>query len=181
MIGAAREIIRERGYHAMSLAEVVERSAAPRGSLYYHFPQGKQQIAAETAGIHAGEQLAEIRRLADAATSPADLISGYVNRARDGMVASGYGRGCAIAPLVAETSAELSEASRLGFTRIIETIAFQLIVLGLGNAAALELAHAVIAGVQGAEVTSRALRGPEPFEAVRGVLVARAQVHPEGP
>ncbi len=178
MIGAAREIIRERGYHAMSLAEVVQRSAAPRGSVYYHFPNGKEQLAAEMAGRHAGEQLDEIRRLADAASSAADLVGGYVDRARDGMIANGYGRGCAIAPLVTEVgtaSEELGRASRREFTRIIEAIAFQLIVLGLGNAAARELAHAVIAAVEGAEITSRALRSPEPFDAVRGVLVERSR------
>ncbi|MEV0066356.1 TetR/AcrR family transcriptional regulator [Amycolatopsis sp. NPDC050768] len=177
MIGAAREIIRERGYRAMSLAEVVQRSAAPRGSLYYHFPQGKQQIAAETAGVHAGEQLAEIRRLAGAATSAADLVGGYMDRARDGMIASGYGRGCAIAPLVTEVgeaSEELGEACRLGFTEIVEAIAVQFVVFGLGDTAAVGLAHAVIAAVQGAEITSRALRSPEPFDAVRSVLVERA-------
>ncbi|MEV4604687.1 TetR/AcrR family transcriptional regulator [Amycolatopsis sp. NPDC049253] len=183
MIGAAREIIRERGYHAMSLSEVVERSAAPRGSLYYHFPQGKQQIAAETAGIHAGEQLGEIRRLAGEATSAADLVRGYVDRAREGMIASGYGRGCAIAPLVTgvgEASGGLGEACRLGFTEIVDAIAVQFVAFGLGATAATELAHAVLAGVQGAEITSRALRSPEPFDAVRSALVECARLHAAG-
>jgi TetR/AcrR family transcriptional repressor of lmrAB and yxaGH operons len=37
-----------------------------------------------------------------------------------------------------------------------------------------ELAHAVIASVQGAMITSRALHSPEPYDAVRTVLVSQA-------
>ncbi len=178
MIGAARQLIRERGYHATALADVLERSAAPRGSVYYHFPEGKAQVAAEAAEIHAQEQINEINRMAGASPSAEHLVRTYVDLAREGMVNSHYQRGCAIAPLVievGEASDELGDAARRGFSAIIEGMAFQLIVLGVENAAAREFAHAVLAAVEGALVTSRALRSPEPFNAVQAMLTARAR------
>ena len=47
--------------------------------------------------------------------------------------------------------------------------------VGVENAAARELAHAVVAAVEGAMVTARALRSPEPFDAVRVILADRAR------
>ena len=40
MVRAAIELFGERGYAATSFADILERSAAPRGSIYHHFPGG---------------------------------------------------------------------------------------------------------------------------------------------
>lgn len=177
MVDAARQLIRERGYHAMALSDVLARSSTPRGSVYHHFPGGKAQIAREVAATHARAQIEEIDRLAESAGSPADLIGLYVGRAREGLVASGYSRGCALAPLVIEGSEsfdEMGDASLRAFTLIIEALAFKLIALGLDHARAQELAHAVIAAVQGALVTSRALRSVDAFVAISAMLTEHA-------
>ena len=42
MVSAARRLFREHGYHGTSLSDVVSESAAPRGSLYFNFPGGKE-------------------------------------------------------------------------------------------------------------------------------------------
>lgn len=177
MVEAARQLIRERGYHAIALSDVLARSSAPRGSIYYHFPEGKAQIATEVAASHARAQVEEINRLAESARSPADLVGLYVGRAREELEASGFSRGCAIAPLViegGEFSDEIENASRRALTLIIEALELQLTVLGLEKAAARELANAVIAAVEGALVTSRALRGVDAFAAISVMLTERA-------
>ncbi|WP_432845668.1 TetR/AcrR family transcriptional regulator [Amycolatopsis sp. CA-161197] len=178
MVGAARQLIREHGYSAMALSDVVERSASPRGSIYHHFPEGKVQMAAEAAEEHTREQVDMINRLAGEAATAEDLVRAYVDLASEGMQTSGYGRGCTIAPLVIEigdSSEELGAASRRAFFLMVETLALQLVVLGADAAGARELAHATVAGVEGAMVTSRALRSTEPFDAVRDVVASRAQ------
>ncbi|MGW4490173.1 TetR/AcrR family transcriptional regulator [Amycolatopsis sp. NPDC004368] len=179
MVGAARQLIREHGFHSMALSDVVERSASPRGSVYYHFPQGKVQMAAEAAEAHTREQVDLITALAGEASAPEDLVRAYVEAAREGMLTSDYGRGCTIAPLVLEVgqaSEELGAASRRAFLLMVETMALRLVVLGADPADAHELAHATVAGVEGAMVTSRALRSPEPFDAVRDTVADRARM-----
>jgi TetR/AcrR family transcriptional repressor of lmrAB and yxaGH operons len=47
MIHAAAELFRQRGYHATTFSDVVRESGAPRGSTYFHFPGGKQELARE--------------------------------------------------------------------------------------------------------------------------------------
>jgi hypothetical protein len=94
------------------------------------------------------------------------------------MVDSDYGRGCGVAPLVTEgaarESAEVGDTARRAFSEMTGRLAFHFVAFGVDQAAARELAHAVIAGVQGAMVTSRALQSPAPYDAVRTVLVSQA-------
>ena len=175
MVEAAKQLIRERGHGATAFADVLERSGAPRGSVYYHFPEGKSQLVIEAAQAHAHEQVQIIDRVAQDATSAAGFIDAYLGLARDGMAASGYSRGCGIAPLVIEGSEEpdeMGEASRRGFSEITSRLAFHLVTFGVDQAAARVLADAVMAGAEGALVTSRALRSPAPWDSLRVALAA---------
>ena len=45
MIKTALLLFREKGYHGVGLAEILEQSGAPKGSFYHHFPGGKQELA----------------------------------------------------------------------------------------------------------------------------------------
>src|ERR1700749_5064875 len=47
MLISAAEVMRERGAAGVTIDEVLARSGAPRGSVYHHFPEGRNQILAE--------------------------------------------------------------------------------------------------------------------------------------
>lgn len=179
MVQAARQLIRERGYHATAISDVLERSGAPRGSVYFHFPDGKPQLAMEAAEVHTNEQVQYVDRAAEQADSAEALVEVYLDLAREGMVDSDYSRGCGIAPLVVEAaeqeSAEIGDVSRRGIAAITDRLAFHFADLGLDGEAAGQLADAVMAGTEGALVTSRALRSPAPFDAVRAAMVSYAR------
>ncbi|WP_203924819.1 TetR/AcrR family transcriptional regulator [Rugosimonospora africana] len=178
MVEAAKQLIRQRGYEATAFSDVLKLSEAPRGSVYFHFPGGKAQLAMAAAEAHAHDQVVIIDAAAERAGSAAELIERYVDLGREGMVASDYARGCGIAPLVvdgaARESADVGETSRRTFAQMIDRLAFHFIVLGIDQEAARVLADAVIAGVEGAMVTARALHSPTPFDAVRAALVSLA-------
>jgi AcrR family transcriptional regulator len=178
MVQAAKQLIRERGYNATAFSDVLEVSGAPRGSVYFHFPGGKTQLAMEAAEAHAHEQVAIIDQAAEQTGSAAGFIEAYFDLARDNMVLSGYARGCGIAPLVmegaAQESREVDETSRRAFTEMIDRLAFHFVGFGVDRTAARSLADAVMAGAEGAMITSRALRDPGPFDAVRATLTSHA-------
>src|ERR1700740_131834 len=56
-VAAPAELLRRQGYAASGVNEIVARSGAPRGSLYFHFPGGKEELAV-AAIEQSGTQLA---------------------------------------------------------------------------------------------------------------------------
>ncbi len=44
ILTAAQRLFRKRGYHATGLADILTLAQAPKGSLYHHFPGGKEAI-----------------------------------------------------------------------------------------------------------------------------------------
>jgi TetR/AcrR family transcriptional regulator, lmrAB and yxaGH operons repressor len=177
MVTAARQLFRERGYHATALSDVWELSGTPRGSVYFHFPGGKTQLAVEVAEAYARDQTDQIKRAAHAAESVAELVCAYVTAIRDNFIKSNYLAGCTVAPLVLEGANESDEpamAGRAAISTMIETLAAEFATLGMGRANGRELAEAVIAGIEGALVTGRAIQSSTPFDAVLGALKSRA-------
>jgi TetR/AcrR family transcriptional regulator, lmrAB and yxaGH operons repressor len=177
MVVAARRLFREHGYLGTALSDVVTESAAPRGSIYFHFPGGKEELATEVTLLHASDRIAQINRAAAATTTAAQLIEVFMGRERDDLVASGYREGCAVAPIVIEStpaSDQLSDAARRAFQDLIATLAARFTEKGLPHERALQLATNVWTSVEGALILSRVLRSPEPFDMAIALLTATA-------
>jgi AcrR family transcriptional regulator len=178
MLQAAKQLFRERGYNATAFSDVLKLSGAPRGSIYFHFPDGKTQLAIEVAQLHADDQIEIIDRAADQSGTAAELVERYVDLGREGMIASQYSRGCAIAPLVIEgattESDQLADISRRTFAEMIDRLAFHFTQYGVDPTAAHSLADAAVAAVEGAMITSRAGNTPTPYDAVKAALTGYA-------
>jgi TetR/AcrR family transcriptional repressor of lmrAB and yxaGH operons len=177
MISAARRLFREHGYHGTALSEVITESAAPRGSLYFHFPGGKEELATEVALLHAAEAIAHVNRVAGATDTPAELIAGFMGRFRDELVASDYREGCAMAPIVIEatpSSAPLSDVSRRAFTDVIAVLAARLTDKEVPSDRATVLATNTVTAMEGALILARVLRSTEPFDGAIATLSASA-------
>ena len=77
ILSAAVRLFRQQGYAATGLAEILEISGAPKGSLYHYFPGGKPEIG-EKAIVRAGEVVeATLRDLDSQCGSVGDLVSAY--------------------------------------------------------------------------------------------------------
>lgn len=48
ILNTAAFLFQKNGYHATGLNEIIKESSTPKGSLYYHFPNGKEELAAAT-------------------------------------------------------------------------------------------------------------------------------------
>lgn len=177
MVRAAIELLRERGYAATSFHDVLERSAAPRGSIYHHFPDGKAQLVAEAVRQYSD---ATLRRLAAAATrgSSVETVGLFLDVTRDGLRASDFRAGCAVAAVVLDTTPE--DAVLLSLTaaafrawREILTEAFQRD--GLPPVRARSLAALVVAAVEGALILARAERDLAPVDDVAAELLTHVR------
>lgn len=178
MIAAARRLFREHGYFGTALSDVVAESSAPRGSLYFHFPGGKEELATEVALLHSADAIAHINRAAGTTGTAAELIAAFLGRPRDELIASDYREGCAVAPIVIEStpaSAQLTDTARRGFQDLIATLAARLNEKGIPESQARQLALNAVTAMEGALILSRVLRSPEPFDAAIAELAASTE------
>jgi AcrR family transcriptional regulator len=168
MIVSTALLIRERGARATSLDAILEHSRAPRGSIYHHFPGGREQLLRE-ATDYAGEFVA--RRLERAsAEDPLGAIDRLLDDYRANLVASDFRAGCpvvAVAVESAEDGPDLRDHVVGAFDRWRKILARGFVASGIDAARADELALLVIAAFEGALIVSRAYRDLAPLESVR--------------
>src|SRR6478735_1017848 len=75
LIDAAALLFRRQGYAATGVNQILEAADVKAGSLYHHFPNGKQQLAAAVVESAGGEIERLLRRFLDSDASVA-LIEG---------------------------------------------------------------------------------------------------------
>src|SRR5258707_12057717 len=103
-------------------------------------------------------------RAAATTRTAAELIAAFIGRERDDLVSSNYREGCAMAPIVIEStpaSDQLSDATRRAFQYLIATLAARLTEKVLTHDRAVQLATNVWTSVEGALILSRVLRSPD--------------------
>lgn len=168
MLDSAIALFRERGVAATSLRDVVEHGGAPRGSIYHHFPGGKEQLAREAtqqAGDFIGSLIAGV-----AGNDPAGAIERFVGYWRSTLTLADFHDGCPVA------SAALSEEARVtagaAFTAWEQSLADGIAARGVPAQRATSLATLAIASVEGALIMARAQRSDEPLRRVGRELAA---------
>jgi TetR/AcrR family transcriptional repressor of lmrAB and yxaGH operons len=175
MIHAAAELFCQRGYHATTFSDVVRESGAPRGSTYFHFPGGKQELARE-AIARAGDQIEEmVDQAARHADDPGSLVRALAQILASRLERSGYQSGCAIATMVLELAPRDEEFSAdfdSVFARWRAALVTRFEPLGLAPDRAAVLADLTISAFEGALILSRAARSTEPFKTTTEALIS---------
>jgi TetR/AcrR family transcriptional repressor of lmrAB and yxaGH operons len=174
-IRTAGRLFQEQGYAATGLTEIIERSGAPKGSFYFHFSGGKEQLAVE-ALTAAGEAVAAaLRDLAARSPDPARLVRGHVALQERMLEGSGYRQGCPIATVTLEMASEsepIRTAAASAFATWTGILAEYLTGHGYRPAEAARLAEHVIATVEGALLLARAQRSTKPLRNAARCLTA---------
>src|ERR1700757_294097 len=74
IIEAAILLMRRSGLSGAGINEIVAESRAPKGSIYYFFPQGKRQIVSEALAVYAKRGLAAWGQALSTAEEPGRKI-----------------------------------------------------------------------------------------------------------
>jgi AcrR family transcriptional regulator len=171
MVRGAASLIRTRGVNATSFSDVLAESGAPRGSIYYHFPKGKEQLAGDAIRWTSERVLAHQR--ACRATTPAGVLDCFIDMWRQVVVASGGTAGCVVAGVAIDTTADdraLSDVVRATFRSWVDLLSEQLAAVGLPARRASRIAVATVAGMEGALILCRAEGNSGPLETVAAEL-----------
>jgi TetR/AcrR family transcriptional repressor of lmrAB and yxaGH operons len=157
LIDSAARLFRRQGYAATGVNQILEAADVKAGSLYHHFPDGKQELAAavvDRVGADIGRRL---RGLLDSGLPVTDIVDGWIDLMAAGL-ASDQRDGCPIEPIATESvnaSAQMRAASARAFGNWCDAVADRLRVDGWPRKDADQTALAVIALVEGALILSR--------------------------
>lgn len=166
MIVSAALLVRERGARATSIDDVLAHSGAPRGSVYHHFPGGRDELLRE-ATRYAGRFVAG--RIAPG-DDPLAAFDAFVDGYRRDLLASGFRTGCPVVAVAIEARDEdddpIRDEAAAAFATWRDRLADVFTAAGVAPQRASSLALTAIAAIEGAIVLCRAARDIAPLDAV---------------
>lgn len=173
MLATTARLLQRRGYHGTSLNDVLAESGAPRGSLYFHFPGGKDELVIEATRATIAETTAYLRELLGSGVSPARAVRSFVDEVARLMAASDYTFGCPVAPVILDDvggSDELETLCREALEEWIGQFREAFVRAGIPGKRAESLALLVESSVEGLLLIARACRDIAPMTTVAGEL-----------
>lgn len=165
MIAATARLLATRGLEGASLAEILEAAQAPRGSMYHHFPGGKDELVAEAIDLAGRRSMETMDGLEG--QSPGAIAQRFLDGWRQLLVRTHYRAGCAVVATTVATQSDvvLGHADSV-FASWIERLTELFVAGGIPAPAASDLATWLLAASEGAVVISRAQRDIRPFDIV---------------
>ncbi|MDL9948155.1 TetR/AcrR family transcriptional regulator [Gordonia sp. ABSL11-1] len=175
ILAATAELYRRQGMSATGLKQISAMSGAPFGSIYHHFPGGKEAISAEvirSEGVRYGNLVVAQLVLTDPATGIPEL---FQNAGR-AMQAQDYSEACSIETIaleVASTNESLRQESATVFEHWLTVLAQWFGQLHISDEQCRRLALTTLTALEGAFVLCRTLRSVDPIIAAgHGVQAA---------
>jgi TetR/AcrR family transcriptional repressor of lmrAB and yxaGH operons len=176
LIAATCDLLEAQGYHATGLSQILAASGAPKGSLYYYFPKGKEALAAEAVERSARQVAERIARNLAGAPSPGPGLRALADRIAEAVEQTGFRAGGPLMTVALETatgSERLNLVCREAYERLQGAFAAWLAGYGLQPARAGELATFITASLEGGILLSRVAHSGDPLRRI-GVELARA-------
>lgn len=166
-------LLRERGYAATGINEVISASGAPKGSLYFHFPGGKEEVASLALEAAGDEMCIAIRAVLFNSKTVREGIRQVFAMIIAELEQTDFRAGCPMGTVAAESpdAPRVVESVNRVFGQWQSLIKDRLAQTGLRPRRAEELAEFVLAQFEGSLVLAKARRTSKPLlSAVREIV-----------
>lgn len=160
------ELLEVQGYHATGLNQILAASGAPKGSLYYYFPEGKEELTAEAirrTGLLVATRIKEGLASSD---DPYEAIRTFINGIAYHVEASGFRAGGPLMIVAMETaisSERLNNACREAYQLLQDAFQAKLSASGYSHVRATQLATFVMSTIEGGIIVSRTNHSGDPL------------------
>ncbi|PSK95395.1 TetR family transcriptional regulator [Murinocardiopsis flavida] len=178
IVASAQVLLRRQGYQGTGLSQIIDASGAPRGSVYYLFPGGKEQIAVEAVAASAVEFDHLIGTAFDATDSLPEWIGAMARHFTESLDGTGYRDGCPITTITLDSvpgSAALTDACRAAYETWAGSLTRALAHYGVPGTEARSIALFILTSLEGSLVLCRAYQSTDPLtDAARHILTVLA-------
>lgn len=175
MIEATARLLRQRGYHGTSLNDILGASGAPRGSLYFHFPGGKDQLVIEVTRASVADVTERLGAALLEESDPAVAVHHIYQSVARMLEENEFSLGCPVAPVVLDAPndvPDLVEICRSAFEQWIGLLRQAFVRAGVPERRAQALALLVESSLEGLMVIARATRDRTPVNTVADEVAA---------
>jgi len=173
LIRTAANLFRSRGYHGVGLSELLTEANAPKGSLYHHFPKGKEELSAAAITYSGTQMLAALKKLIDKSGNPIEGLYAFFDYYIDQLEESGFKKGCPLATVSLETASGVpmvQQACKKAFDDIQNLLQQNLQMHGASKKKAEQLATLTVASFEGSLLLSKARNETTPIKLMRDQL-----------
>lgn len=181
-VAATSKLLQTRGYHGASIKEIAREAGAPIGSLYFLFPEGKDQLVVEALAASADGVVAALRGVLADHHTPRAVVTAYVGVIQWLLTETDYTGGCPIATVALEVAPHniaIADTIAAAFNAWTAELRTALRRTGLNLANAKLLASMSLAAVEGALVIARSKRTPDVFDDItKGLAKLADQLMP---
>lgn len=175
IIQTASDLIENQGYHATGMNEIVRESGAPKGSIYYHFPDGKDGITAEAVRYAAQNVAERIRTNLAEKQDPAESIQAFLETIAHYVEVSGFHSGgplTIVASETATTNETLNQTCREAYDLMRTAFEEHFLTNGFSKQRAESLVWVITAATEGAIILSRTYHTGDPLRMAAKELAA---------
>jgi TetR/AcrR family transcriptional repressor of lmrAB and yxaGH operons len=178
MVAGAAQLLSRAGVAETSFSTVVAETGTPRGSIYHHFPGGKDELVAASVQM-VGRRLLDALRRAEVTTAD-EVVVAFAGLFRRVLVDSDATAGCAVAAVSVDTrpASAPHDAARDVFRSWRAELLGLYARAGVPPTRAAAYAGLTVATVEGALVLSRAEGDIALFDDVVDQLVEHVRRDP---
>lgn len=166
ILDTATELFRRQGYNATGLTQVLAESHSPKGSLYFHFPGGKEQLAKESVTAGAGalrEVILSVLAESDSAQAAVDKVADLFTMALE---SSQFSAGCPVATVALEAASDsepLRTACAEAYQSWLDLMVDQFARWGIPEQDRESLADIALSALEGALLLARVRQSTVPL------------------
>ncbi|MFP4643351.1 MAG: TetR/AcrR family transcriptional regulator [Spirochaetales bacterium] len=174
LIETTCELLELQGYHATGLNQILSDSDTPKGSLYHHFPRGKEELTIAAIAQVGTTVLERIRaQLAPDGDRATSRVPEFIRGIAYNVERSGFRMGGPITTVALEAAAS-SERIRRECARIYQSwqkaVAHAFSADGYTEHEAEQVATSIIARIEGGIIMARCERSRRPLDAIADEL-----------
>ena len=159
LVEAMSTSLRRRGYGSTAMKDVLVEADAPAGSMYHHFPDGKQQLAVVAVSEVGRSNTEGLIATIEGAPSVAEAAVAFYGALIDDMESSEFQYGCPIGVPTTEVAFVLDGVRAAGaevFASWVDAISNGLVREGWSPGDAERAARFVVSAYEGASTLARA-------------------------
>lgn len=179
LVKTMQSALQSKGLHGVGLSEILKTAGLPKGSLYYHFPGGKEELALAAIANAEQEMARFLEQVFARFDDPLDALAAWIDSALQRIAASRFKLGCPLAAAALDCSpddTDLLLALHGAFTNLRDQLAGHLSRAGFPADAATDLAVLVLTSYEGGLMMARAAGSTDPIERAFRALLSHVRL-----